>query len=58
MPGWQVDETIIKTWTKENKIWWTPKLDNNHYKMDFARDLQHKGRSAHTWLAEEIVKYF
>jgi hypothetical protein len=58
IPGWEVNDKLAPNWTKENKIWWTPLLDNNSYKTDFARDLQHKGRSAHIWVAEEIVKYF
>jgi hypothetical protein len=58
IPGWEVNDKLAPNWTKENKIWWTPLLDDNSYKTDFARDLQHKGRSAHIWLAEEIVKYF
>ena len=62
LPGWQVNEQIITTWTLNNKIWWTPTPDKQwltaRYKLDYARDLQHKGRVANSWLAQEIVKYF
>ena len=60
VPGWEVNEFIIHSWANENKIYWTPTPEAHifRYETDLARDLQHKGRSAHAWLAEEIVKYF
>lgn len=56
IPGWEVTHS----WANENKIYWTPtpKADIFRYEIDLARDLQHKGRSAHSWLAQEIIKYF